>query len=89
MIAIDLAKAGRAVGPSEDHLGSAFLGRLNRCVSRLDPRRLMRRIQDETRGHATRRELDLLSDYYLDDIDVRRTVDPKAHDLVNRLRAGG
>jgi hypothetical protein len=89
MIAVNLVKADRAVGQSVNYLGSAFLGQLNLIVSRLNPLRLFRRILDETRGNATMRELYLLSDYYLDDIDVRRSVDPRADDLVRRLRIGG
>ena len=32
------------------------------------------------------RELNLLSDYYLDDIGIKRPSDPRTDDLVTRLR---
>jgi len=35
------------------------------------------------------RELNLLNDYWLDDIGIKRPFDPRTDDLVTRLRAGG
>jgi hypothetical protein len=58
-------------------------------LDRLDPWRLFRWLQDKARRNAATRELDLLSDYYLDDIGIRRRIDLRTDDLVNRLRTGG
>jgi hypothetical protein len=72
-----------------NHLGDTFLGQLVSVADRLDPWRLFRRFQDEARRNATICELNLLTDYYLDDVGVRRSVDRRADDLVRRLRLGG
>ena len=88
MVAISLGKDDRSIGQLGRH-PSTFLGQLLAIADRLDPSRVFRRIQEEARCSATIRELNLLSDYYLDDIGARRSVDRKANDLVNRLRLGG
>jgi uncharacterized protein YjiS (DUF1127 family) len=89
MIAVNLIRGDKAIVRSLKHLSGAFLGQLLVMANRPDPWRLFRRILDELRGRATMRELNLLSDHYLDDVGVRRSVDPRADDLVRRLRIGG
>jgi hypothetical protein len=89
MFAVNPGKADRSAGQLVNHFGGTFLGQLVFIADRLDPWRLFRRFQDEARRDATICELELLSDYYLDDVNVRRSVDRRADDLVRRLRLGG
>jgi uncharacterized protein YjiS (DUF1127 family) len=89
MIAFNLARADRAVGQSPKDLGGAFLGQLVFIADRLNPWRLFHRFQDQAQRNETVRELNLLSDHYLDDVGARRSVDRRADDLVKRLRLGG
>jgi hypothetical protein len=88
MFAVNLDKADRSIGQLGKYHG-AFLGQLLGTAGRLNAWRLFRRIQDEARRNAPIRELNLLSDYHLDDVGVRRSVDWRADDLVKRLRLGG
>ena len=89
MFAVNPGKADRSAGQLVNHFGGTFLGRLVFMADRLDPWRLFRRFQDEAGPNATIRQLNLLSDHYLDDVGVRRSVDRRADDLVKRLRLGG
>ena len=89
MFAGNPGEADRSIGQLVNHLSDTFLGQLVSVADRLDPWRLFRRFQDEARRNATICELNLLSDYYLDDVGVRRSVDRRADDLVRRLRLGG
>ena len=89
MFAVNPGKADRSTGQLVNHFGGTFLGQLVFIADRLDPWRPFRRFQDEARRNATIRELNLLSDHYLDDVGVRRSVDRKADDLVRRLCLGG
>jgi uncharacterized protein YjiS (DUF1127 family) len=89
MFVVNPGKADRSIGQLVNHLGGKFLGQLVFIADRLDAWRLLRRFQDEARRNAPIRELNLLSDYYLDDVGVRRSVDRRADDLVRRLRLGG
>ena len=89
MFAVNPGKADGSIGQLVNHFGGKFLGQLVFIADRLDPWRLFRRFQDEAGANATIRELNLLSDHYLDDVGVRRSVDRRADDLVNRLRLGG
>jgi uncharacterized protein YjiS (DUF1127 family) len=89
MFAVNPGKADRSIGQLVDHFGGTFLGQLVFIAHWLDPWQRFRRFRDEAGPNATIRELNLLSDHYLDDVGVRRSVDRKADDLVKRLRLGG
>ena len=73
-------------GLTRRRLHGGFMERLALTAGRLHPRRLLRQLQGR---NETKREFDLLSDYYLNDIGAKRSVDRKADDLVARLRLGG
>jgi len=88
MIIANLAKVDRATANSVK-FGGTSLGHLIAIADWLDPSRLFRWFQDQAWANETRQELNLLSDHYLDDVGVRRSVDPRADDLVRRLRIGG
>jgi uncharacterized protein YjiS (DUF1127 family) len=89
MIAVHLVRADRAISQSPKDPVGAFLGRLIFVTGRLNPWRLLRPFQDEARGNETIRELNLLSDHYLDDVGIKHRIDLRADDLVKRLRLGG
>ena len=89
MFAVDQDRGDRPIGQIMSYFGGVFLGQLVSVADRLDPWRLLRRFRDKARHNATIRELNLLSDYYLDDVGVRRSVDRRADELVRRLRMGG
>ena len=89
MTTANLGKVDRATASSVKYLGATFLGHLIAIADRLDPLQLFRWFQDQARANETMRELNLLRDRYLDDVGVRRSVDPRADDLVRRLRIGG
>jgi uncharacterized protein YjiS (DUF1127 family) len=89
MFAVHQDEAGKSSERIARYLGDAFLKQLVFRRLRLNPWRLFRRLRDEARRNATIRELNMLSDHYLDDVAVRRRIDLRADDLVKRLRAGG
>ena len=89
MFAVNQDRVDKPIGQVVSYLGGAFLGQLVYVADQLDPWRLFRRFRDKARRDATIRELNLLSDYYLDDVGVRRSIDRRADDLVRRLRLGG
>ena len=89
MFAVNQGRVDRPIGQVMSYFGGVFLGQLVSVADRLDSWRLLRRLREETRRDATIRELNLLSDYYLDDVGVTRSVDRRADDLVRRLRLGG
>jgi hypothetical protein len=89
MVAVNLVNADKAIGQSVSYHGGAFLGQLISVAHRLDPRRLFSGFQYDVVPNETIRELNLLGDHYLDDVGVRRAIDRRADDLVNRLRLGG
>jgi len=89
MVAINQDEIDKSIGWIRKYSGGVFMEQLAFMVDRLDPWRLVRRLQDLARHNAAKRELNLLSDYCLDDIGAKRRVDLRADDLVNRLRAGG
>ena len=89
MFAVNQGRVDRPIGQVMSYFGGVFLGQLVSVADRLRPWRLLHRFRDEARLDATIRELNLLSDYYLDDVGVTRSVDRRADDLVRRLRLGG
>jgi hypothetical protein len=88
MFAVNHDKADKSAGQIPKDLRGAFreLGVIN---DRFGLRKLFRWLQDEARRNAMWRELNLLNDYCLDDIGIKRPLDPRTDDLVRRLRAGG
>jgi hypothetical protein len=89
MSAVNQGELGGSNERVTRYLGNAFLIQLDFTSDRFDPWRLFYWLRGEARRNATIRELDMLSDYYLDDLAVRRQIDLRADDLVKRLRAGG
>jgi uncharacterized protein YjiS (DUF1127 family) len=89
MFAVNQDRADKPIGQVMSYLSGVLLGQLVSMADRIDSWRLLRRSCDEARRDATIRELNLLSDYYLDDVGVSRSVDLRADDLVRRLRMGG
>jgi len=89
MFAVNQYKTDKSIGRVLKDLGGAFLKQLVFIDDRLGPCKVFRWFQDEARRNATIRELNLLSDYCLDDTGVRRPFDLRTDDLVKRLRAGG
>ena len=89
MFAANQGKAARSMGRVRKDVGGGFLQPLVQIGHRMGPRSFFRWLRDEAQGHATMRELHRLDDHGLDDIGVKRTLDPRADDLVRRLRAGG
>ena len=86
MFAANQDKTDRTIGRMLKDLGRIFLEQLfigNQLGNAFSW------LQDEARYNATMRELNLLNDYYLDDIGIRRPFDLRTDDLVRRLRAGG
>jgi uncharacterized protein YjiS (DUF1127 family) len=88
MFAVNPGKDDRPIGQVANYSG-AFLWLLLAMADRLDPRRFFRLFRDDAQRNETIRELNLLSDHYLDDAGARRSADRRADDLVNRLRLGG
>ena len=88
MFAVNHDRADKSAGQIPKDLRGAFqeLGVIN---DRFGLRKLFRWLQDEARRNAMWRELNLLNDYCLDDIGIKRPLDPRTDDLVRRLRAGG
>jgi len=89
MFAVHQDKADKYPGRAPKDLCGALLRQLVVIEDRLDLCRVFRWLQDGARRNAMIRELDLLNDYCLDDIGIRRPFDLKTDDLVKRLRAGG
>jgi len=88
MFAVNQDKADKSTGRVLKKLG-AFRDHLTVIDDRFGLRRLFRWLRDEAGRSAMLRELNLLNDYCLDDIGIRRSCDPRTDDLVERLRAGG
>jgi uncharacterized protein YjiS (DUF1127 family) len=72
MSAVNQDKTDKSAGQILKNLYGAFLGQLAVINYRLGLRKLVRRINDEARRNATLRQLNLLNDYRLDDIGIRR-----------------
>jgi hypothetical protein len=85
VFAVNQDKADKSAGRVLKDLRGAFLEQL----AVIDVFKVFRWLQDETRRNALMRELNLLNDYCLDDIGIRRPFDQRTDDLVKRLRAGG
>jgi len=82
-------KGDRSIGRVLKDLGGAFLEQQVFIGDRLGLCNVLHWLQDEARHNATVRELNLLDDYCLDDIGIKRPFDLRTDDLVRRLRAGG
>jgi hypothetical protein len=89
MFAVNQDKADKSAGRVLKDLRGAFLEQLAVIDGRFGLCKVFRWLQDETRRNALMRELNLLNDYCLDDIGIRRPFDHRTDDLVKRLRAGG
>jgi hypothetical protein len=87
MFAANQDKADRSIGRILKDLGGAFLEQLVFVGDQLG--HVFRWLQDEARHSATILELNLLNDYCLDDIGIKRPFDLRTDDLIKRLRAGG
>jgi uncharacterized protein YjiS (DUF1127 family) len=84
MFAVNQDRAHRSAGALKD-LWGVLLEQLVAIDDRLGVCKSFRRFLDEAR----RNDLNGLNDHCLEDIGVRRRLDPKIDDLVKRLRAGG
>ena len=82
MFAVNQDKADKSAGRILKDLCGAFLGRLAIIDDRLGLRKLVRWLHDEAGRNATLRELNLLNDYGLDDIGIKR---PSPHSFYSRL----
>ena len=89
MFVVNQHKAHKPVGQILKGLCGAFLEQVAIIDCRFALRELFRWLQDKSGRNAMLRELNLLSDYCLDDIGLRRPFDLRTDDLVKRLRAGG
>ena len=89
MFAVNQDKADESPSRTLKDLYGAILEHLAITDDRFGLRKLFRWLRNETLRNAMMRELNLLNDYCLDDIGVRRPLDPRTDDLVKRLRAGG
>jgi uncharacterized protein YjiS (DUF1127 family) len=70
-------------------LGSAFLAPLVFIGDWLGLYKAFHWLQDERRRNAVIRELNLVSDYYLNDVGIKRSdIDSIADEMVKRLREG-
>ena len=89
MFAIDQDKTGPSAGQIlKDHI-SALLQQLTAIDDRVGVRKLFCWLQDEGRRKALLRELNGLNDECLNDMGLKRTLDPRTDDLIKVLRAGG
>jgi hypothetical protein len=86
MFATNQGKADRFMGRVLKDVGVVFLERLVFIGDQVGLCNVLHWLQREVQHNATMRELNLLSDYYLDDIGIKRPSDPRTDDLVTRLR---
>ncbi len=86
-VAVNQDKVDKSIGRVPRDLGGAFLGQLAFIDDRLRLSKVFRWLQDEVRRNATIRELNLLSDYCLDDIGIKRS-ESIADAMLRRLREG-
>ena len=89
MFAVNQDKADESPGRTPEALRGALLAQLAVIDDRFNVSRIFRWLRDEARRNAMMRELNLLNDHCLDDLGVRRPIDQRTDDLVERLRAGG
>jgi len=82
MFAVNQGKADKSAGRILKDLCRAFLGQLAVINDRLGLRKLVRWLHDEAGRNATLRELNLLNDYCLGDIGIKR---PSPHSFYSRL----
>jgi hypothetical protein len=89
MFAVNQGNADESRGRTLKDLPGTLLAQLTVIDDRLGVCRIFRWLRDEARRNAMLRELNLLGDHCLDDLGVRRPIDQRTDDLVERLRAGG
>jgi len=89
MFAANQDRADRSISRVLKDLRGAFLEQLVFIGDLLGLCSVLRWLQDEARHNATKRQLNLLNNYCLDDIGIKRPFDLRTDDLVRRLRAGG
>jgi hypothetical protein len=82
-------KTDRFIGRVLKDVGGVFLEQLVFIGDQLGLCNIFRWLQDEARHNATMREFNLLNDYWLNDIGIKRPCDLRAENLARRLRAGG
>jgi hypothetical protein len=89
MFVVNQDKADKFAAQTLKDLRTALLEQLAIIDHRFGLRKLFRWLRDEAGRNAMLRKLNLLNDYCLADIGVRRPLDQRTEDLVKRLRAGG
>ena len=82
MFAVNQHKADKSAGQILKDLCGAILGQLAVIDDRLGLRKLVHWLHDEAGRNATLRELNLLNDYCLDDIGIKR---PSPDSFYSRL----
>ena len=89
MFAANQDRIDRSIARVLKDLGGAFLEPLAFIGNQLGICNVVRWLQDEAQHDTTMRELNLLCEYCLDDMGIKRPFDLRTDDLVSRLRAGG
>jgi uncharacterized protein YjiS (DUF1127 family) len=89
MFVVNKDNADESPGRRPKDLRGALLAHLAVIDDRFGVWRIFRWLRDEARRTAMMRELNLLDDHCLDDLGLRRPLDQRTDDLVERLRAGG
>jgi len=87
MLAVNQDKIDKSIGHMVQDRASAFLAPLVFIGHRLGLYRAVHWLQDERRRNAVIRELNQLSDHYLDDVGINRSdIDAIADAMVKHLR---
>ena len=89
MFAVNQDNADESRGRTLKDLRGALLVQLAVIDDWFGVCRIFRWLRNEARRNAMMRELNLLDDHCLDDLGLRRPLDQRTDDLVERLRAGG
>ena len=87
MLAVDQDRFEKSISHVLQDVGGALLVPL--ALIGNGSYRVIRWLLDEWRLNATNRELSRLNERYLDDIGIRRSIDLRHDELINRLRTGG